>query len=137
MSTKKNLLIVELVSISLILLLIYVQNGDICYSRNWCRGLWEEINLLGEMLLVVISVFPFLLITYRMKDGVFRTWWNFARWFVPIIIVVTFLQNIAPKQSGFGGVTSGSFNFLVLVIFYSIFVIVSLVRIILAYKYTK
>ena len=76
------------------------------------------------------------LITYRMKDEVFRAWWNFARWWVPVIIVVTILL----ENAGSGGGTLGldqDFKLLVLGIFYSILVIVSLIRIVQAYPEKK
>src|SRR3989344_444294 len=83
---------------------------------------------------VVIPTFLFSLITYKMREEVFRAWWNFARWFVPIIIVVTYLTNSSHQQSGFGGVAQGAFYFAILFVLYVIFTITSLVKIILAYR---
>lgn len=76
-------------------------------------------------------------ITYHMKEEVFRTWWNIARWFVLIIILVTLLQNTAHQQSGFGGVAQGSFDFLILIILYTLFILISSIKIIQAYRMTK
>jgi hypothetical protein len=136
--TKKKLLIVEFISVVLALFLAYIQSGEICYSKDWCRGLWDDINLLGEILLVIISAFPFLLITYRLKEEVFRAWWNFARWFVPVIIVASFFLNGAGGGGlGISGAVSGAFNFLILCIFYAVFILVSLIRIVLAYRRTR
>lgn len=39
-------------------------------------------------LLPMIPLFLLSLITYKMRDEVFRAWWNFARWSVPLSIVV-------------------------------------------------
>ncbi|MDO8566233.1 MAG: hypothetical protein Q7S04_03560 [Candidatus Moranbacteria bacterium] len=72
-----------------------------------------------------------------MQEEVFQAWWRFARWFVPIIIIVTYLLNTSHEQSGFGGVAQGAFDFLILIVLYIIFIITSLVRIILAYRRVK
>ncbi|MCX6788116.1 MAG: hypothetical protein NT108_03075 [Candidatus Kaiserbacteria bacterium] len=75
------------------------------------------------------------LITYRMKDEVFRAWWGFARWWVPVIIVVTLLL-----ENAGGGGTLGmnkDFTAFILIILYSIFGIVSLVKIVRTYLKTR
>ena len=47
----------------------------------------EYITLLGVFLF--LSLIFFSLITYFMKKEVFRVWWNFAWWFIPVIVFVT------------------------------------------------
>lgn len=87
----------------------------------------------------MIPVFFFSLITYKMQDEVFRSWWGFARWFVPVIVLVTLFQNMQSGGGGLGigGAVSGAFDFLVLVLLYAIFVIVSIVRIVSGYFRSK
>lgn len=79
------------------------------------------------------------LITYRMKDEVFRAWWRFARWFAPIIIIVTLLLENAGGGGGIGigGAVSRAFDILILGVLYAVLVIVSLVQIIRAYLKAK
>ena len=74
-----------------------------------------------------------------MDQEVFQGWWRVARWFVPVIIVVTFLFN-QPQTGGLGGVSSlyaDTFSILILGILYIAFIITALVKIILAYRRTK
>ena len=109
----------------------------LCKS-TWCKVREDDIfGILFFIFTPLIFVFFFSLITYKMKEGVFRAWWGFARWFAPVIIVVTLLQNTAHTPSGFGGVASGAFDFALLFILYALFVLISLIRIAIAYTRTK
>ncbi len=93
-------------------------------SIEWCEPL--ALSLIPFLPLLLLS-----LITYKMREEVFRAWWNFARWFAPVIIVVTFLLSNAR-----GGGTLGmnkDFAILVLGLLYTIFIITSLVKIVRAF----
>jgi hypothetical protein len=81
--------------------------------------------------LPLAPVFIFSLITYKMRENVFRAWWNFARWFVPIIIIMTIILN----NSGGGGTIgmNQDFTFFILGVLYTILAIVSLSKIYFAY----
>ena len=71
-----------------------------------------------------------------MKNEVFRAWWGFARWFVPVIIAVTlFVQNAG--GGGGWGMNGGAFDAIFIGIFYFIFILVSLIKIVRAYLKTK
>jgi hypothetical protein len=135
--TKKSVFSMGVVGNILLIFLVYIQSGNICYLRSWCNELWGSINLLGEILFVFIPVFLLSLITYKMREEVFRAWWNFARWFAPIIIIVTYFINSAHQQSGFAGVAQGAFETLILIILYAVFIIVSLARIIFTARRIK
>ncbi|MHB1316562.1 MAG: hypothetical protein ACYCZW_01760 [Minisyncoccota bacterium] len=81
------------------------------------------------------SLFILSIITYKMKEEVFRSWWNFARWWAPVIIVVTFLLENA---SGGGTLGMGNdFRILIQSILYIILVITSLIKIIRTYLKTR
>ena len=71
-----------------------------------------------------------------MKEEVFRTWWNFARWWVPVIIIATLLLENAGGGGGWG-ISSGIFEFAVLWLLYIIFIVTSLVKIVRAYLRTR
>lgn len=95
--------------------------------------MWQFIAFLSFFLL---PLFLLSILTYRMKDEVFRVWWNFARWWVPVIIGVTlFVQNAG--GGGGWGMNGGAFDAFFIGIFYFIFIVVSLVKIVRAYVMTK
>ncbi|MDO8521609.1 MAG: hypothetical protein Q7S52_05835 [bacterium] len=134
--TKKSVLYISLVYAVFFAGVFFV--GEICHS-GWCRI--RDDDFLGQLffvLLPLLPVFVFSLITYWMREEVFRAWWNFARWFAPVIIVVTLLQNMqGGRGGGLGGVMSSGFDILVLGLFYTIFIIVSLWKIVRAYNRSK
>lgn len=118
-----------------IFLLLSLLYGFCGSYRHVCKDIYTPIAYL-------FFSFPFLfllsLITYKMRDEVFRAWWSFVRWWVPVIIVTTLLLNSAGGDGGGGmgggGLASGMLDFAVLVLLYAILVIVSFFRIVRAYR---
>ena len=138
MNTKKNVLGISSVYIFYIVILLFV--SATCDGNNWCSV--QEDSIFGLVLFSFAPLsFLFLLslITYKMRDEVFRAWWGFARWWVPVIIVVTLLLQNAGGGGGLGigGAVSSAFDALILIVLYSIFIIISLVKIVRAYLKTN
>jgi hypothetical protein len=133
-NTKKAVLWSAVVVMGILVVVDVIGGPRICGVANLvCRTNLEEIFTL----LYSIPVFFLLsLITYRMKEEVFRAWWNFARWWVPVIIVATLLLNSANSGGGMGigGAVSGAFDILFLLILYAVLVATSLVKIVRAYN---
>ena len=75
-----------------------------------------------------LLVLPFSLITYRMKEEVFQRWIRFAIWYIPLLIIGYFIY---PQG---GGLMASSFDAFVFILFVSIFVITSIVKIVRAHK---
>jgi hypothetical protein len=130
--TNKLALKISSAYLAFFVLLIFA--SMICDS-SWCEI--REDGIFGTLLFTLAPLFPifvFSLVTYKMRDQVFHAWWNFARWWAPVIVVVTLLLNNA---SGTGGGYIGmgqDFIFLIQGILYAILVIVSLVKIVRAYS---
>ncbi len=76
------------------------------------------------------------LLTYRMHDEVFRAWWNFARWMVPIIIFATIAIQFMPSNGGFFNMDSLIY-LMVLAPLYTILILVSLWKIFRTYRKLK
>lgn len=139
--TKENLLLTGSISLLIIVALAVVDanfGGKACvYYPEFGQSI-EYCELLAFFISPLLLFIPFSLIFFFLKEEVFQAWWRFARWFVPIIMVVTFLLNRS-EQGGMGisGAVSRSFDFLVISIFYVIFIVVSLTRIALAYRRTR
>lgn len=133
MNTKKNVLVVS-IAYAVFFLALFL-TSEYCDS-SWCRV--HDDDPLGFIFFIFLPLLPtllFSLITYRMKDEVFRAWWGFARWWVPVIIVVTLLL-----ENAGGGGTLGmnkDFTAFILIILYSVFGLVSLVKIVRTYLKTK
>jgi hypothetical protein len=135
--SKKSILVVS--SVYVVCFVAGFLASLLCESSK-CR-IYDD-SVLGWILLnfiFLIPVFLFSLITYKMRDEVFQAWWKFARWFVPVIMLVTLLINSQSRGGGMGisGAISSSFNLFIIGIFYAIFVITSLVKITLAYRRVK
>ncbi len=135
--TKKNVLLVGLTG-TLLIGFLFLLDTNSCYVSVTCKYIRSTLN---QDNLTVIFITPFLLlfslITYKMKEEIFRAWWSFARWFVPVVIIVTLLQNTTHTSSGFGGVASGAFDFAILFVLYALFIFISLIRIAITYTRTK
>ena len=111
--------------------------GVTCNGGGWCDI--QEDGFLVSVLYFFAPLLPILLlslITYKMHDEVFRAWWRFARWWVPVIIAVTlFVQNAG--GGGGWGMNGGAFDAFFIGILYFILILVSLIKIVRAYLKTK
>jgi len=135
--TKKNVLWIGVIGVGLFFIAMFPVNLGICEKSAYdCRKISDSM----QMILSIFSlVFIFSLITYKMHEEVFQSWWRFARWFAPVIMLVTFLINSQRQGGGMGisGVISSSFNLFIIGIFYAIFIITSTIKIILTYRDKK
>lgn len=137
MNTKRNVLWISVAYVIFFMAVFLV--GESCDS-DWCRIHDDDpLGLIFFIFLPLLPTFLLSLITYRMKDEVFRAWWRFARWWAPVIIAVTLLLENADSGGGIGisGAVSSAFDILILGILYAILIITSLVKIFNAYFKTK
>ena len=132
--TKRNVLIASVVYVIFFILVFLA--SEYCNS-TWCRVHDDDpLGLIFFIFLPLIPTFFLSLITYKMHDEVFCAWWRFARWWVPVIIAVTlFVQNAG--GGGGWGMNGGAFDAFFIGIFYFIFILVSLIKIVRAYLKTK
>lgn len=137
--TKRNIFFVSVVGSILFLILIFLLESHTCSEWwLWCRKyIWNSSNLILKLLLITPPIFLFSLITYKMRDEVFRAWWRFARWWVPVIIGITLLLNDTVKGGDFPATVGRGFNMLIIIFFYIIFIVISLVKIFNMYFKTK
>jgi len=132
---KKSVLWVSGIAGGAFVLLLLALLYNFCgIYRTICKEVFSSI-------VYPFSPLPFVfilsLITYKMRDEVFQAWWRFARWFVPVIILVTFLINSQSRGGGIVATMAGGFDMLLIGIFYVIFIITSLIKITLAYRSKK
>ena len=101
----------------------------LCGEYNYtCQ---DRFEVLFPVLLMFFPTFVFSLITYKMREEVFRAWLRFAYWWIPVSLVFIYLA---------GGWSGGGFGIpavldqeFVAIILASLFAIISLL--IIAYKY--
>lgn len=144
MIKKKYVLFLSLVGVIISYVLMHPVLFRICFNEyttgiyTYCSDDWQffAAKLFGFPL---ISIFSLSIITYKMRDEMFQAWWSFAKWFVPIIIVITFFlyRNGESGGSGLSGIGSGFGEFVILVTLYALFIIISLVRICIAWYEAK
>ena len=125
-------------TISFICLLFLVGTSVfVCNIDNWCAN--HSPQTLGFLSTIVfppfVLVFLFSLITFKMKDDVFRAWRNFAVWAVPLIIAVALLLAYLPSQGGMAAVIGGAYILLLIYLLNILFFIISLV--IIVYKWAQ
>ena len=129
--TKK---IVLWVSSSFTLVLGFIFSAEalgFCNRETFCDQFTDSLGSFAVLLLIVPLLFPFSLITYRMKKEVFQRWIRFAIWYIPLLIIGYFIY---PQG---GGLMASSFDALVFSLFISIFVITSTVKIVRAHKSSR
>lgn len=137
MNTKKNVLIVS--AIYVIFSIAIFLTGEFC-NKTWCRVHDDDpLGLFFFFFLPLLPIFLLSLITYKMRDEVFRAWWRFARWWASVIVAVTLLLERAGGGGGIGigGAVSTAFDILVLGVLYTVLVVVSLIQIAQAYFRAK
>lgn len=104
---------------------------QICELSNYdCR---DVVNIFGRTLLFFPLILFFSLITYFMPPRVFTTWWNFAKYSIPIILVLSFIINAGLHHNSTGQ-WQDIFDLPMLFILYGVFVIGSLVQIIRGFR---
>jgi len=85
MLTKKNIF---LISFSYVAILVIFAFWNGCYDQLWCRN---YINPILTFFWPLLVIFPFSLITYKMKEEVFVRWWKFTRWWIPLTMFLTLI----------------------------------------------
>lgn len=144
MMTKRNVFFITLTTTGILVALFFIDQIRYCHYdydgyETWCMHvldyIWHILKPVGFALFLAPFIFLLSLITYKLRDDVFRAWWGFVRWWSLIIIAVTIgLSNLS------GGGTLGmnnDFTAFILIILYSILGIVSLVKIVRAYFATR
>lgn len=129
--TKKNVFFMSLGCALFVVLLLIINAQQ--YSRfceivdgsghgiNYCMGV-------AFALFPMIWVLPFSLILYFFRDGVYKSWLSFARWWTPLSM---FLLLITPGD-GDGGVVPVSALALMMIFTFGVFLSVSVTIVITA-----
>jgi len=141
---KRIVLGVGVAGTSLIVFLTLLAIGsDFCEKNIFCGNILNFINdlvrdkLIYSLIFLSLPIFLFSLLTYRLHDSVFHAWFNFARWWVPVIIGVTLWVESLGSGSGMEGAIAGGLMMLFIGSFYLILILGSLSKIIHTYLTLK
>ncbi len=132
--TKKNVLILSLLGVTLFLSPVVFYKIFDCYNYNifLCTAGYQQF---ASLFVLFVPNLVFSLITYKMHQSVFDYWMKFAVWAVPLLMVITFLIFWSPSNGlGVEGVISEAFNMVVAGILYFVFILISIWKIVSAHK---
>ncbi|MBI5003712.1 hypothetical protein HZC00_01310 [Candidatus Kaiserbacteria bacterium] len=94
MISKKTTLFIGIFGGIIFLLALYATQIGLCAVVNQsCSEFFDPIT---ENLIPFLPLFILSLITFKMRDEVYRTWFRFARWWIPFSIMLIF---ISPEYS--------------------------------------
>ena len=127
MKNKRIVLLVSLLGTILFILLAVIQTNGFCYQNTFCNSLWSTINLIGNLLIFFIPTLFFSLITYFLKEEIFRIWVKFS---YVLVSLSMFLVLIIPSGGGNGAFPSLIDPQMVAILMSSLFVIISLILVI-------
>ena len=91
MMTKKQILWIGFLGIIAFLVSVFSIDIKLCpsYSYSSCS---QFFSFFGETIFIFIPLFLLSLITYKMRDNIFQTWFKFARIWVPLTIILVLLS---------------------------------------------
>lgn len=127
MLRKKILLGVGLIGLVVLIIATFSKEIGLCpaYDYSICQDISNQI---AEILFPLIPIVLLSLITYWTRDSVYQAWFRFARWWVPLSMLLIL---ITPEYGGglFNPIEKGSVAFVSSAFFF----LISLV--IIAWKY--
>lgn len=123
--TKKRVFLISLVGVLVITALALLQKGDFCYNNPWCNKLWDTINFIGYSSYPFVPLFLLSLISFFLREEVFRAWLRFTYWWLPVYIIAVYF--VASNSSGGFGIPNVFDQQTVSFIFSGLFLIISLV----------
>jgi hypothetical protein len=132
---KKTILLVSGAgSVMLVSLLFLLLNNSSSAYWDFGKSIYDSTFY---FLFPLLCVFPFSIITYKMREEVFRAWWKYATWYVPFLIVLTLVIEWMPKSGGGWAGLYSELPYQIVQFFYGIFFLVSLLKIFFAWRSTK
>ena len=88
--TKKISLFISLVAVIFFVIAIFSVDIKLCpsYSYSYCS---QFFNIFAETIFISIPLLFFSLITYKMREEVFRSWIKFTYVWIPLTLTFVFL----------------------------------------------
>jgi len=134
---KRITLLIGILGSLLVFLFMYSENVGLCdfATSKWdCNRMFNGFVFPFSPFLMLLL---FTLITYPMKESVFKAWAKLSVVFVPILIIASFIFTGGHNGFGAGAAISDAFDYLILIILFSAYVIASAVTITRTYRRAK
>lgn len=128
MLSKKTALIFSILGTALMLVARYAVDLHICArTDSYCRNYADNIE---HLLYIFPIVLFFSLITYSRPKQVFIAWWKFARFAIPVVIIINYIIDLGLDHNPGGWFNlDNAFDIIEISILYALFVIGSIVQI--------
>ena len=124
--TKKKVFWASLMGVAIVPVVGSIFSYDYCFVQGRCPHLWGAIESATPIFFLFLPLFLLSLITYWMREEVFRAWLRFAYWWIPLTILLVLMTE---DGSGGFGVPSIITKESVSMIFSGLFLIISLLLI--------
>lgn len=95
MVTKKNILVSSGIIVVLFLVFDSVGTFRLCGGVEY-GSCMDKLHGFFGIFLPIFPLFLFSLITYKMREEIYKTWFYFARWWVPLSMLLVL---ISPEYS--------------------------------------
>jgi hypothetical protein len=94
MISKKLVLWISLIVTLFLGLVLIIEGKDYCYQNILCEKIFNLAGFLSFNIFLFPVILFFSLITYKMRDEVFRLWVRFTYIWLPLTLILVF---IAPE----------------------------------------
>lgn len=128
MLSKKTVLVLSSVGVIAMLILMNATKINICFESDYtCVLNTDEVE---HLLYIFPIVLFFSLITYSRPKQVFIAWWKFARFAIPVVIIINYIIDLGLDHNPGGWFNlDNAFDIIEISILYALFVIGSIVQI--------
>ena len=132
--TKKSVLIGSVTGVVFFILGMLFLMNDACSVDAWvrCRNVDELVNTLLTLLMFAIPIFLFSLLTYFLKEEIFRIWLRFTYWWVPLSFVMVIFSS-----DHSGGLLGISDQEIFGILTWGLYIIISLIIVVWKYVATR
>ena len=95
--TKRNTLFFGLIGLTISLIDVFY--FSFCAHYTTCDKYFDPIHFVAQLLIIALPTLLISLLTYKMREEVFRAWMIFAIWWVPLTILLTLAGSSQQSQS--------------------------------------
>jgi len=132
---KKQTLILGLLGLLGLGLGLWFLMSDVCQPDTWmkCRSIDSAADMITSLLSFALPLTVFSLITYKMRDEVYRAWLRFSHWWIPLSFALVLFSS-SYKPANIVGISNQTFFG---VLAWGLYIIISIALIIWKHSATR